>query len=116
MRKSLAATTLAVAALAVAVLTGAALAGTGNSNGTKAAAAAPVSVPAGKAQPQRKSGVLGAQATITRKTPRGVLGTTTRFESSRLPFTGLALWIFVIVAGALFAAGFTLRHAGRETL
>jgi hypothetical protein len=68
--------------------------------------------PAGSA-PQ--GGVLGAQATIAPKAKPagGVLGTTARVASTRLPFTGIALWVVAIVAGALVAAGLTLRRAGR---
>jgi hypothetical protein len=66
-----------------------------------------------------QGGVLGAQATIAPKAKPGnggVLGTTGRIASSRLPFTGIELWIFAVVAGALIAAGATLRRSGRGTL
>jgi hypothetical protein len=107
-------------------------------NGAAAAVAAPVPVPAttggtaaaahsvaatrdvaaahaASAKPQ--GGVLGVQATIPPKAqPHRVLGTTARVDSSRLPFTGAALWIFVAAAAALVAAGYTLRRAGRDAL
>lgn len=76
------------------------------------AQSAPAATPA-------QGGVLGAQATIAPKTKPangGVLGATGRIASSRLPFTGIELWIFALVAGALIAAGATLRRSGRGTL
>jgi hypothetical protein len=62
-------------------------------------------------------GVLGATATLTKpakKPAGGVLGATARLgkvvAGSRLPFTGLPLWIFVAVAAALILAGVAVRR------
>ena len=66
--------------------------------------------------------VKGAVATLRpakKASHGGVLGTTTRLgstiKSSHLPFTGLPLWIFALVALALIAAGLVVRRssAGR---
>jgi hypothetical protein len=67
-------------------------------------------------------GVLGAQSRGT--TPHGVLGTqshgvlgtTQNLARRTLPFTGVELWIFALVAGALVAGGLALRRSGRGAL
>ena len=89
---------------------------TAAANGGVLGATAQQSAPAATTPAQ--GGVLGAQATIAPKQPGngGVLGTTGRIASSRLPFTGIELWIFALVAAALIAAGATLRRAGRGAL
>jgi hypothetical protein len=70
----------------------------------------PVSV----ATPQ--GGVAGAQATLN--TPKqsngGVLGTVGNVAGASLPFTGFPLWVAVLLAVALIAAGLTLRGRGRD--
>jgi hypothetical protein len=66
--------------------------------------------------------VKGATATLTPKPkakPRGgVLGATTRLGSSvsgtRLPFTGLPLWIFAAVAAGLVLVGVGVRRSARD--
>lgn len=84
-------------------------------NTTVAPAVAAVAPATATAAPQ--GGVLGVQAVLKPKTaPHGVLGTTRTVATSTLPFTGIELWIFVLVAGAVTAAGVTLRKAGRGTL
>jgi hypothetical protein len=78
--------------------------------------------PATGASAPAEGGVLGAQATIAPKAiappaqSHGVLGTTARVASTQLPFTGVALWIFVLGAAVLLTAGFTLRRSARGTL
>jgi len=62
-------------------------------------------------------GVLGAQATLVRpakaKSAGGVLGAVTRLgvagAHATLPFTGLQLWVAVLIALGLIAGGFALR-------
>ena len=64
------------------------------------------------------SGVLGAQATLTQpKTHQagGVLGAATRVAGTTLPFTGLQLWMAVLVAALLVAAGYVIRRSTRGT-
>jgi hypothetical protein len=72
---------------------------------------------------QSAGGVKGATATLTKAKPAskakgGVLGATAKIgstvASTRLPFTGLPLWIFVAVAAALIAIGFTVRNSARD--
>ena len=74
--------------------------------------------------------VKGATVTLTPKTTRtaaapvrakprgGVLGATTRLGSSvsgtRLPFTGLPLWIFAAVAAGLVLVGVGVRRSARD--
>jgi hypothetical protein len=55
------------------------------------------------------------------KAAGGVLGTTTHLggtvAAAKLPFTGLSLWIFVLVAAALIFIGATVRRsASRNTV
>ena len=45
----------------------------------------------------------------------GVLGAVGRVAGTQLPFTGLALWIAVLIAAALITAGVLVRHHGRGT-
>jgi hypothetical protein len=67
-------------------------------------------------------GVLGAQATLVKpakaKAAGGVLGAVTRLgvagAHATLPFTGLQLWVAVLIALGLIAGGFAVR-AGRAT-
>ena len=88
---------------------------------TPAATATPAA-PA-TATPAAAGAVKGAVVTLkpTKTKPAGgVLGTTTRLggtvASTKLPFTGLSLWIFVLVAAALIAIGATVRRsAARRT-
>jgi hypothetical protein len=73
---------------------------------------------------RRDSDVKGATATLTKaKKPAskgGVLGAAAKIgstvASTRLPFTGLPLWIFVAVAAALIAIGFTVRRSARDQI
>ena len=74
---------------------------TKHSNGTVAAAKARSSKPAG--------GVLGAATRIGR-----TLGATA--VHGTLPFTGLPLWLAVLIAAVLVAFGLTLRRRGRAVL
>ncbi|TMI70001.1 MAG: hypothetical protein E6H05_14220 [Bacillati bacterium ANGP1] len=75
----------------------------------------------GTAQPAA-GGVLGAQATLVKpakaKAAGGVLGAVTRLgvagAHATLPFTGLQLWVAVLIALGLIAGGFAVR-AGRAT-
>jgi hypothetical protein len=84
---------------------------------TPAAALAPATVtPA--ATPTAVGGVRGAVVALkpTKTKPAGgVLGATTRLggavASTKLPFTGLALWIFALIAAGLIGIGFTVRRA-----
>jgi hypothetical protein len=88
-----------------------------------AVASAPVSAPApAAATPAAAGGVQGAVVALhpTKTKPSGgVLGATTRLggtvASTRLPFTGLPLWIFAGVALALIGIGLAFRRvsAGR---
>jgi hypothetical protein len=78
------------------------------------------------ATPVAAGSVLGATATLKptkvasspakAKPAGGVLGATTRLghtvAASRLPFTGLPLWIFTLVAALLIGAGLMVRRSG----
>lgn len=83
------------------------------------AAAVPASAPApAAAAPAAAGGVKGAVVALkpTKTKPAGsVLGTTTRLGgtvgSTRLPFTGLPLWIFALVAAGLIGVGLAMRQA-----
>lgn len=76
------------------------------------------------AQAVAAGGVKGAHMTLKPKaTPApagGVLGTSTRLgspaSSSTLPFTGLPLWIFALVAASLLGVGLATRHASRDRI
>jgi hypothetical protein len=91
----------------------------GSVSGTAQVASAPAAGNAAPtaASPASAGGVKGAVVALrpTKTKPAGgVLGTTTRLggtiASSRLPFTGLPLWIFALAAVALIAIGFTVRR------
>jgi hypothetical protein len=62
-------------------------------------------------------GVLGAQATLASPKPagHGVLGAVGRVAGGKLPFTGLQLWIAVLIAAVLVAGGVFVRRHGRGT-
>jgi hypothetical protein len=101
---------------------------TESAQATQSAQSAPVaSASAASSSPtaatQSAGGVKGATATLTKAKPAskakgGVLGATAKIgstvASTRLPFTGLPLWIFVAVAAALIAIGFTVRNSARD--
>jgi hypothetical protein len=56
-------------------------------------------------------GVLGAQKTLAKpKTKHAVLGTVGNVAGSSLPFTGFPVWLAVVAALALIAAGLMLRR------
>jgi hypothetical protein len=84
---------------------------------TPASVATPVATPG--AAPAAAGAVKGVQIalkpTAKPKPAGGVLGTTTRLgstvASSTLPFTGLPLWIFALVAAALIGIGVATRRA-----
>jgi hypothetical protein len=86
-----------------------------------ATAAAPVT-PA-TATPASAGGVKGATVALkpTKTKPAsGVLGATTRLggkvAATRLPFTGLPLWIFALVAAGLIGIGITVRRASAHRI
>jgi hypothetical protein len=96
---------------------------------TPAPAPAPAVVPSATVTPTSvppipapaTGAVKGATATLA--TPKakpqgGVLGTTTRLGSSvsgtRLPFTGLPLWIFAALAAGLVLVGVGVRRSARD--
>jgi hypothetical protein len=82
------------------------------SQGVLSAQSAPAS-PATQATPAT-GGVLGATATLIAPKPQrgGVLGAVTNISGSSLPFTGFPLWIAVLLAVVLIAAGLMLRGRG----
>ncbi|MCW2963969.1 MAG: hypothetical protein JWO17_1221 [Actinomycetia bacterium] len=87
-----------------------------------AAAPASASATAGAA-PAASGGVKGAVVALkpTKTKPAGgVLGATTRLggnvASTTLPFTGLPLWIFALVAAALIGIGLTARRASARRI
>jgi hypothetical protein len=90
---------------------------------TPTAAATPTATPSAST-PVSAGGVKGAVVALKptkTKTAGGVLGTTTRLggavAAAKLPFTGLSLWIFALVAAALIAIGATVRRsASRSTI
>jgi hypothetical protein len=84
-------------------------------------------IPAGSSptteSPAAAGGVKGATVVLkpTKAKPAGgVLGTTTRLggsiASTRLPFTGLPLWIFALVAAGLIGIGLTMRRASAHRI
>jgi hypothetical protein len=82
------------------------------------AASAPAAAAPAVAAPAAAGGVKGAVVALkpTKTKPAGgVLGATTRLggsvASTRLPFTGLPLWIFALVAAGLIGIGLTMRRA-----
>jgi hypothetical protein len=88
------------------------------------AAVAPATVVAPTtATPAAAGGVKGAVVSLkpTKTKPAGgVLGTTTRLggtvASTHLPFTGLPLWIFTLVAAGLIGIGLTVRRASANRI
>jgi hypothetical protein len=89
--------------------------------GTQATITPAASSPA--ATPAPAGGVKGAVVALkpTKTKPAGgVLGATTRLggkvASTTLPFTGLPLWIFALVAAALIGIGFTVRRASANRI
>ncbi len=89
--------------------------------GTQATLAPAASSPT--ATPAAAGGVKGAVVALkpTKAKPAGgVLGTTTRLggtiAATRLPFTGLPLWIFAIVAAGLIGIGLTMRRASANRI
>ena len=65
-------------------------------------------------------GAVVALAPTKTKPAGGVLGTTTRLggtvASTRLPFTGLHLWIFALVALALIAIGYSVGRSAADRI
>jgi hypothetical protein len=62
---------------------------------------------------QNAGGVLGANATIVKPKPAGgVLGTVANVSGSTLPFTGFPVWVVLLVALGLIAAGLTAWRRG----
>ena len=84
-----------------------------------AAQAAAQSPPAAQGMPaatQANGGVLGAQAALpqTKSTSKGgVLGAAGNIAGASLPFTGLQLWIAVLIAVGLILVGSVLYRRGR---
>ncbi len=75
------------------------------------------------AAPAAAGGVKGAVVALkpTKTKPAGgVLGATTRLggkvAATRLPFTGLSLWIFALVAAGLIGVGLTMRRASANRI
>ena len=77
------------------------------------------SSPSTASKQQSAGGVLGAQATLKRtaapkaKPAGGVLGTVGHVAGTTLPFTGLQLWIAVLIAVGLILVGSVLYRRGR---
>jgi hypothetical protein len=68
------------------------------------------------AAPTNASGVLGANATIKKSKPAGgVLGTVTNVAGSTLPFTGFPVWVALLLALALIAAGLMVWRRGSNS-
>jgi hypothetical protein len=89
--------------------------------GTQATITPAASSPA--ATPAAAGGVKGAVVALkpTKTKPAGgVLGATTRLggkvASTTLPFTGLPLWIFALVAAGLIGIGLTVRRASANRI
>lgn len=75
------------------------------------------------ATPAAAGGVKGAVVALKAKKAKpagGVLGATTRLggkvAATRLPFTGLPLWIFALVAAGLIGVGVTMRRASANRI
>jgi hypothetical protein len=65
---------------------------------------------------QNASGVLGANATINKPKPAsGVLGSVANVAGGTLPFTGFPVWVAVLLALALIAAGLMVWRRGSST-
>jgi len=96
---------------------------TSSTTNTQVAAVTP-STSSVTATPATTGSVLGATATLKAKPKAkpagGVLGTTTRLGgtvgSSRLPFTGLSLWMYALIAAGLIGAGLFARRAAADHL
>jgi len=78
--------------------------------------------PATPASPASSGAVLGATAPLHTAKPKpagGVLGATVKLGKkvggTTLPFTGLPLWIFALVAAGLILIGALARRAGAES-
>ena len=62
---------------------------------------------------QNASGVLGANATIVKPKPAGgVLGSVANVAGGTLPFTGFPVWVALLLALALIAAGLMVWRRG----
>jgi hypothetical protein len=92
-----------------------------NAAGTQATVTPAASSPT--ATPAAAGGVQGAVVALkpTKTKPTGgVLGATTRLggtiASTRLPFTGLPLWIFALAAAGLIGAGVAMRRASSNRM
>jgi hypothetical protein len=86
-------------------------------------ASAPAAAVPAVAAPAAAGGVKGAVVALkpTKTKPAGgVLGATTRLggsvASTRLPFTGLPLWIFALVAAGLIGIGLAFRRASADRI
>ncbi|MFL5962215.1 MAG: hypothetical protein ACJ757_04915 [Gaiellaceae bacterium] len=84
---------------------------------------AAVTTPATVTAPAAAGGVQGAVVALKPTKPKpsgGVLGATTRLggtaAATRLPFTGLPLWIFTGVALGLIGIGFAFRRASLDRI
>jgi hypothetical protein len=65
---------------------------------------------------QNASGVLGANATITKSKPAGgVLGSVANVAGGTLPFTGFPVWVALLLALALIAAGLMVWRRGSNS-
>jgi len=90
----------------------------------QAAQAAATPAPTRVATPAKSAGaVKGATVTLTKpkaKQAGGVLGTTTRLGrtvgATKLPFTGLSLTIFALVAAGLIGGGLAVRRASANRI
>ena len=57
--------------------------------------------------------MLGANATITKSKPAGgVLGSVANVAGGTLPFTGFPVWVALLIALALIAAGLMVWRRG----
>jgi hypothetical protein len=87
---------------------------------TAAAASLGSSTPAPPPSPSAQSGVLGATKSLSApastptRAPAGVLGTLKTLGTGTLPFTGLRLWIFELIALGLIGAGVATRLIARR--
>jgi hypothetical protein len=88
-----------------------------------APATAPAAAPAPAAATPAAGGVQGAVVALKpteTKPAGGVLGATTRLggavAGTNLPFTGLPLWIFALVAAGLIGTGLAMRRASANRI
>lgn len=80
-------------------------------SGTAAATGSSTPLPASASAPATAGGVLAAHATITKPAGHGgVLGTVAHITGGTLPFTGFPIWLAVLIAAGLVAAGAGLRR------